>query len=123
MSNSDAEFAEHVLELMANLDGVTNRRMFGGYGIFREGLMFALIAGGELFLKADAENRGEFEALELPKFTYHKGEKAMHLSYYLCPEEAFQNSRAMRPWAESGWNAAIRADLAKPKSQRKRSAG
>ncbi len=38
---------------MAGFGPVTVRPMFGGAGIFRDGLMFALIADEVLYLKAD----------------------------------------------------------------------
>ena len=31
--------------------------MFGGFGVFLEGLMFGRIAGNELYLKVDSQNR------------------------------------------------------------------
>jgi DNA transformation protein len=35
--------------------------MFGGYGLYRDGLMFVLIVEGELFLKTDTDNVAQFE--------------------------------------------------------------
>ncbi len=119
--NNDQEFVAHCLELMKGMgESVISKRMFGGYGIFREGLMFALIADGELYLKVDAENDEKFADLELPKFTYMRGAKGMHLGYRLAPETAFQNREKMKEWAQLGWEAAIRADEAKPPGKRKR---
>ncbi|MEM1293854.1 MAG: TfoX/Sxy family protein [Verrucomicrobiota bacterium] len=116
---SDQAFAEHVIELMGDFGEVSAKRMFGGHGIFREGLMFALIADGQLYLKVDPENQVEFERRDLEPFTYQRKDREMQLSYFSCPDEAFQSSGAMWPWADRGWSAALRADLAKPKSRRK----
>ena len=117
---ADSDFVDHVLELMSDFGDVNAKRMFGGYGLFREGLMFSLVADSALYLKADKGNEEEFQAQDLPKFTYERGDEAMHMSYYLCPEEAFQNSDSMTRWAVSAWEAAVRQDEAKPKSKRKR---
>ena len=38
---ADEEFLNHVMDLLAPLDGISNRAMFGGFGIFQEGDMFA----------------------------------------------------------------------------------
>jgi hypothetical protein len=57
------EFVEHVLELLAPLGNVSARRMFGGYGIYRDGLMLGLVASDVLYLKADTENRGEYHGM------------------------------------------------------------
>ena len=34
--------------------------MFGGYGVFLDGVMFGLIADGDLYLKVDDANREDF---------------------------------------------------------------
>lgn len=118
---NEPEYVEHCIELMTGLDeSIFAKRMFGGHGIFREGLMFALVADSELYLKVDEENEADFARLDLPRFTYLRGGKEMHLSYRMAPDEAFQNQQKMRQWAGSGWEAAVRADQAKPPGKRKR---
>ena len=49
-----------IRDLFADLGAVRVRRMFGGQGIYLDELMFALEAGGELYLKADPETAGLF---------------------------------------------------------------
>ena len=102
---------------------IRSKSMFGGHGLFCEGLMFALIGDGALYFKVDEENEDEFRQLDLPRFTYlRKGEEAS-LGYRLAPDEVFQHPGMMRPWLQSAWEAAIRADDAKPPSKRKRVKG
>ena len=115
------ELTEQILDLMDHPD-VTAKRMFGGVGFFREGLMFALIAYEELYLKVDADNEAEFEALGLGLFEYEfKDGRRSTMSYRKAPPEALESPSEMRTWAEKGFAAACRADAAKPKSKRKRS--
>lgn len=61
MAAGDA-FLAHVLELLDGLGAVGARRMFGGYGLYRNDVMFALIADDTLYFKVDEHNRAEFEA-------------------------------------------------------------
>ena len=49
---------------------VTVRRMFGGAGIYADGTMFALVADGVIYLKADEQNVPAFEREQLEPFTY-----------------------------------------------------
>ncbi len=56
------EFRDHVLDLLAPLGPVTARRMFGGFGITLDGVMFALIADDVLYLKVDDRTRPDYEA-------------------------------------------------------------
>ncbi len=49
---SDSAFVAHVLDLLRPLGGVVARRMFGAYGLFRRGVMFALIDDDVLYLRS-----------------------------------------------------------------------
>jgi DNA transformation protein len=111
-------FVEHLLELLDPLPGVTAKRMFGGYGLFRDGLMFGLVAGDEFFLKVDDQSLPDFIERGLEPFVYIKEGKPMPMSYYQAPGEALDNSDDMLAWAEKAYAAAIRAQAARPKSRR-----
>ncbi len=118
----DDPFVDHVLELLKDFDSVSARRMFGGYGIFREGLMFALIADGELYVKADDANREQFTKSELPQFAYNKAGKTVMMSYYALPESALEDVNEMLFWASLGFDAALRAGQQKqPKKSKRKS--
>ena len=103
------EFINYLMELLAPFGDVRARRMFGAYGIFRGDLMFGIVADEALYLKADDENRTDFEARGLERFVYYKKGKPMYLSYYQAPEEALDNSGDMLAWAEKSFAAAIRS--------------
>ena len=45
----DTSFHEFVMnELFADIDGITSRPMFGGFGIYKDGVIFALIGDERL---------------------------------------------------------------------------
>lgn len=116
--DSDASFVAHLLDLLEPIEGCTARRMFGGYGIFRDGRMFGLVADGELYLKVDDANRAEFEAFDLPPFRYEmKDGRVSEMSYHRCPEAGLDSPRAMHPWAESAIAAARRSGTKKRRSK------
>ena len=111
---SEAAFVAHLLDLLEPLEKVTAKRMFGGYGIFRDGLMFGLVAYGEFYLKTDLENRPDFEAQDLSPFRFEsKNGKVTVTSYYHCPEEALDSPHSMRVWSESALAAAGRSGTKK----------
>jgi len=68
--NSTSECADYVVELLAGVGRVVARQMFGGYGLYCDGVMFALIADDVLYLKADEANRPDFERAESAPFVY-----------------------------------------------------
>jgi DNA transformation protein len=107
---ASAEYLDFIKEQLSGLGPVTLRRMFGGAGIFRDGLMFALVAEDTLYLKADAESQAEFEALSLPPFTYGtKGGKKTVMSYWRAPEACLDDRDEMTEWARKAFAAALRA--------------
>ena len=109
------QFAAHVVDLLQLIGPVYSRRMFGGYGIFLDGLMFGLIADNELYLKVDDQNRENFETLGLQPFTYYKQDKPMQLSYYQAPEEAMESKELMTEWGARAYECALRAAAGKKK--------
>ena len=105
----EKEFVSYVAELMQSIGVVSAKRMFGGYGIFLEGRMFALVADSTLYLKADSETESEFEERGLERFKYHKKGKEYSMSYYCAPEEALEDMDEMNDWARRSFDAALRA--------------
>ena len=106
-------FADFVLEVLGSWRPVTAKRMFGGHGIYHAGLMFALIADGQLYLKVDDESRPAFEAEDLQAFVYEAKGQRVSLSYFRAPDAMLDESDVAREWAERGWQAALRAHLVK----------
>lgn len=115
MSETQAEkdFVHYIVDLMQSIGPVQSKRMFGGYGLFLEGLMFGLIVDNTLFLKADKDSEQEFKAKGLEAFTYQKKDKTVSLSYFQAPEEALENYEEMNSWANKAYAAALRAAQSK----------
>ena len=119
-AKTHAGFVEHVVETMSGLGKVTAKQMFGGWGLYHDGAFFALVIEDSLYLKADDENRGEFEAAGLESFVYvTKDGERIAMSYYQAPPEALESPAVMTDWARSGYAAALRAKSRKPMRRRK----
>lgn len=107
--STERAYVDYLLELLEPIPHVTAKRMFGGYGIFRDGLMFGLVADSTLYLKVDDENRADFAERDLEPFTYEAKGKPMQMSYYQAPEEVLDSTDEMVAWADSAYGAALRA--------------
>ncbi len=121
---AQTEFVQYVLELLEPLGGVTAKAMFGGFGIYRRGVMVALIADEMLYLKADDINRPDFEAQKLEPFRYQKKDKVFAMSYYQAPPEAMDESELLCEWVEGAYAAAVRGakkKATKPRAKKKKS--
>lgn len=104
-----SEYLDYLRELFQEFGPVSARRMFGGHGIFFDGLMIGLVADDTLYLKADEQSAPKFAEQELPRFEYSKRGKPVSMSYYLAPAEALEDPAAMREWAELAYQAALRS--------------
>lgn len=113
------EFVEWVLELLEPLGRTAARRMFGGYGLFLDGMMFAIVIDDQVWFKTDAENRDIFAALGEPPFTYLRAGKTARLNFFRAPDEALEYSEALMPWAQSALGAALRARLKPARGNRR----
>ncbi|MDR5866128.1 TfoX/Sxy family protein [Halomonas koreensis] len=105
-----SEYTEYLQDVFALLGPIAARRMFGGYGIYHDGAMFALVADEVLYLKADALNVGDFEREGLPAFEYVRQGRVVKLSYYQAPEVLFEDLELARDWARRSLAAARRAN-------------
>ena len=105
------EFVNYLLELLKPFGNVSSSAMFGGHGIYKDGLIFGIVLDDTFYPKAGEVNRDEFAERGLGPCVYQSKSKAMQVSlgYYQCPEEALESSAPMRDWAKSGYAAALRA--------------
>jgi DNA transformation protein len=111
-----SDFIPFVQELLEGWSPVSARRMFGGHGLYHEGLMFAIVMDNRLYLKADEFNRPQFEALGLAPFTYVMKGREVALSYWAAPDSIFDDPNEATQWAQSAWDAALRGHKAKAKA-------
>ena len=103
-----SEFTDHLAELFEAFGPVTVRRMFGGHGVYRDGVMFGLVSNDALYLKADDGNRAKFESRGLPRFEYAKQGRTITVSYYLAPAEAMDDPQTLAEWTRPAFEAALR---------------
>ena len=117
-----SEFVELVLESLRSFGEVTVRRMFGGWGLYRDGVFFALIAQDTLYFKSDEENRARFERASPGPFVFEKKGERVVTRYYAVPGDAFEDPQVMARWAKLGYAAALRAARRPPRRRKRPSA-
>lgn len=117
---ASSEFLEFLTEQMAGFGPVSVRRMFGGAGLYRDGMMFGLVVDDVLYLKADDDGRGEFEAEGLPAFSYQTSDgRNTIMSFMRAPDRCLDNAEEMADWCRRAHEAALRSKK-KPSRKGKR---
>jgi DNA transformation protein and related proteins len=95
---------EFIHELFSQFRPVTVKRMFGGAGLYCEGLMFGLVFDGTVFLKVDETSIPDFEREGSQPFVYTRakspGRVGRHsLSYWRLPERLYDDPDELVVWA------------------------
>ena len=117
-----ASYLDYLKDLLAPFGEITTRRMFGGAGVYCDGAIIAIVDEHDLWLKADAETRGAFEAAGRRAFTVEMNGKIGSMSYYEAPEAIFDDEDALRHWVGLALDAAARAKKPKKKAAKKKAA-
>lgn len=113
------EYCDYVIDLLAPWSDVTVCAMFGGYGVYRQGQIFAIIVDGMLYFKVDDQNLSDYEAADSQPFTYEaKGRTSVTMSYWLVPSEVMEDSDKLNQFAEKSYQAGLRS--LKKKRKRKK---
>jgi DNA transformation protein len=110
-------FRAFVEELFEPVEGAMVRPMFGGLGIFREGIMFALGADEVLYFRADGETEPAFAAEGSQPWVYEGRDRAVTMPYWRVPERLLDDRDEFRTWALTAFAAAERAKAGKPKGK------
>jgi DNA transformation protein len=109
-------------DALSGLGPVSVRRMFGGAGVYADGVMFGLVADDTLYLKVDAATAAAYEAEGLDPFVYTGRGKTIAMSYRRAPERLLDDPEEAAQWAGVALAVAHRAAAAKPR-RRAQSAG
>jgi DNA transformation protein len=110
---------EHLRDLFEPLGPISARAMFGGHGLYFDGLIIGLIIDEALYLKVDAQTRDRFQAAGCEPYVYDMKSKPLPLSYWSLPEDAMDSPQSMRPWALLAIDAARRKPPAKPRRKKR----
>ena len=100
------KYLQFVMQKLDSLGYVTSRAMFGGYGIFHEGVMFALISDDTLYFKVNESNRAMYEQAGSKPFLHG-------ISYWEVPAELLEEDSKLHEWANISIEIAHQLSLKK----------
>ncbi len=100
-------YREFVLEQLARVTPVAGKSMFGGVGIYAQGLFFALIAEDRVYFKADDTTRPDFERMGMEPFRPYGEDSAM--GYYEVPADVVEDATQLAAWMRKAIEVAAKA--------------
>jgi DNA transformation protein and related proteins len=99
-------FVEFVRDQLRGLEGELEfRRMFGGHGLYRDGVFFGILMGGRFYLKTSEATRGEFVSRGMEPF--RPNERQTLKAYYEVPGEVLESAGELVVWAERACAAEV----------------
>ncbi|MBE7385260.1 MAG: TfoX/Sxy family protein [Leptolyngbya sp. SIO1E4] len=113
MDSEKVRFRDDIVHCLNQVAPVNARAMFGGYGLYIEGVMFALIAYNTLYFKVDDSNRQDFVEAGMGPFVYDGKGKPVQMSYYQIPDEVLHDVTRLAAWVEKAHSVGRRAKQAK----------
>lgn len=113
-----ADFLAYVVDQLSPLERVASRRMFGGVGLYADGLFFALIADDTLYFKVDDSTRDAYVARGCKQFQPFADQYSM--SYYAVPADVIEEPESLAAWARGAVRVAAAATTAKSKRVRRK---
>ena len=108
----DTSFHDYIMsDVLGGISGVTSKSMFGGWGIYRDGIIFALIADAQLYFKVGPNNQAEYEAYGSEPFVYEhpSRKKPSTMPYWLVPEAVMEDRDLLPIWVDAAVAASVAA--------------
>jgi DNA transformation protein and related proteins len=110
MNSKNSGYIEYLLDILSSLGDIKTRKMFGGYGIYKNGVFFAIIVGEMLYFKVDAHNLPDYEKYDSKPFSYEgKNKKTITMSYWEVPADVLEDHSLLELWVRKAVMAAQRA--------------
>ncbi|HEY9214806.1 MAG TPA: TfoX/Sxy family protein [Ancylobacter sp.] len=108
-----------IADIFAAFRPVRVTRLFGGLGLYADGVMFGLVMHDQIYLKTDADLARDLEAAGAEPFIYQARGRAVTVSYWSLPDAAIDDAEAAAELAARALRVALDAAARKPVRRRK----
>jgi DNA transformation protein len=100
-----SHFLLNAVESMSHVTPVSYRRIFNGYGIYHQGVQFAIVTNDRLYFRADDQSRSIYLAKHMTAFlpaTITAGES----NFFQLPDDVLDNPAELIFWMRIAVEAA-----------------
>jgi DNA transformation protein and related proteins len=114
------EYCDYLIDALGSWGAVTAKRMFGGWGLYRDGQIFAIVIEDTPYFKVDESNRADYESAGVGPFAYMaRGDKRTVMSYWQVPGDVLDDEDALKAWAEKALRVALKSAAEKAKKRQR----
>lgn len=116
---ASAEYTDYVVELLSPVGPLTVGRFFGGVGVSRASVQFAMIMDNSLYFVVDDSTRPRYEAAGMGPFSYRTKKGRVQVRHYFeLPESVLSDPDELRVWAAESVRVAAKKDRKRPVARR-----
>ena len=90
-----------VLDRLLDAFDFDYRPMFGGFGLYREGQFFGIVASGHVYLKTWPQTVGRYQELGMQPFQPSPTTRLK--TYFEVPPGVLVDPSQLSAWAEEAW--------------------
>lgn len=102
----DKAILKNTLKFFENFGKIKSRSMFGGFGVFCDDAMFALVVNNSLHLRAGKESEIEFKNIGMTPYTYTKRNFPVNTKYYVIPDLWWEEPNLLMTYAKKALSIA-----------------
>ena len=116
------QYLAYVLEQLAALPAVRSNRMFGGVGLYSDGLFFGLIDDDTLYFKTGPDNVADYLSRSMPKFMPFPDKTGAVMGYHQVPADVIEEPELLVEWARRSVAIALSSQAAKAARPKRKAA-
>ena len=110
------EYMNYIVDMLQSVGPVYSKKMFGGFGLYMDDIMFGIINKNSVYFKVDKTTEGLFIEEGCLPFTFKRNGKEFKMSYYEVPATALDSMDTMHKWGQLAYDSAIKNALANRKN-------
>ena len=99
---SQESFKDFVLDQLAELGSLHCKAMFGGHGLYRDDVFFAIIYRSRLYFKTDKSSQPQY--IKYKSRPFKPNAKQTLKTYYEVPVEILEDQKQIMDWAHTAVN-------------------
>lgn len=95
------DFLQYILEdLLGEVSEISSRKMFGGVGLYKNGIICGMIIDDTLYFKVDESNKPQYQKHNSKPFSYSHHGKTVAMSYWEVPADIMDDKDTLQEWLE-----------------------
>ena len=108
------EYLNYILEMLEPMKA-TSRGMFGGFGIYHNGVIMAILVEDQLYAKVGDSNKNDYIEAGCFPFQYESKGKKISIGYWSLPPDVIDDQDALCSWMEKAYKVSMKMQITKIK--------